>query len=481
MKRWILIPLMVTMLLGAGPSLAAAQEAPTATPIRQMQVEDGHFIALSPDGSMIAVAIQATALCVYDAATFAEMSCGSLERLDSGIRYEDIVWSPDSTKLAFAERSFVTAIDGDLWVMDAASGDIANLTDDGFAGSILGFDDASDTATFFIDVAPAWTPDSQYITFSRSGWNNGERTGNQIAQIAATGGDVEILTSVSADVPGIVYFGTGWSPDGQTFYFSLTDPDLSNPENGIWTYDAATGQTAQLTTGLDPDLGPLTMLQVSAAGNLLLAWYPMAYGQIRVDAPLLRLVDTTTGELSVPPLPAGVEPPRAGLTLATFSPSGTALLQVIDLGERKDQFWVTDLATGAQTMVLDDIESAFMETGLTPSWGANGNAAIAYSDGGVSVTTISGIGTAPVAIPQPTASPMLAAGTLAPGASATVAGLAPVFAAPDPNAVVVLMLAPNDTVQILGAPIENDFGVWYPVIDPDTQTIGYVQANRLGA
>jgi hypothetical protein len=60
--------------------------------------------------------------------------CSDLD--DRGISLEDrtVVWSPDSTTIAFSENAFVTFVDGDLWTMDATTGELVNLTDDGFDG-----------------------------------------------------------------------------------------------------------------------------------------------------------------------------------------------------------------------------------------------------------------------------------------------------------------------------------------------------------
>jgi len=70
-------------------------------------------------------------------------------------------------------------------------------------------------------------------------------------------------------------------------------------------------------------------------------------------------------------------------------------------------------------------------------------------------------------------------GAFAVGSEAQTTGATSIFAAPDANAIVVGFLAPNHLVQVLTAPTENRQGVWYPLFDPDSQLIGYVQASRL--
>ncbi len=487
MKRWMIVTLLMVSLLGAAGwgTPATAQEAPTAGPVQAFQVEDGDPIGLSPDGTMYAVVVDRTALCVYATETQEELSCANLDALRAGVRLEDVVWSPDGTRLAFSEDAFRYGEDGDLWVVDAPSGALTNVTDDGFEGSMLGFgDDAVEDPTYAIDVAPAWTPDGQFITFSRSPLVNGERQGNDLAQVPAAGGEVETLATIPDAEMGSVYLGTGWDPSGSTFYFSLTHLELDHPDNGIWTYDAATGELAPLALGEDTELGPLALLEVSATGDQLLAWYPVAYSLFEVREPLLRLVDTTTGALSTPEVPVPGESSFPGLAQATFSPDGQALLLLVSRESGRYQVWVSDRVGGSPQLLIPEIEDAVLAYHLMPSWGANGAVLLGNGTDGGYLFTIDGIGLSSipaVATPAPSGSPVAGAdGGFAEGSTAVAIGIAPMFAAPDPSAAVVLVLTPGADIQIIGELVQNDFGPWYPVVDPATQTIGYVQADRLG-
>lgn len=483
MKRWMIVTVLMVSLLGAAGwgAPANAQDVPAAGPVQAFEVEDGDPIGLSPDGTMYAASIARTSLCVYATETQEELTCGSVEHLQAGIRIEDVVWSPDSTRLSFAENAFRYGEDGDLWVMDAASGEVTNLTDDGFEGSLFSFGNDEEEPTYAIDVAPAWTPDGQFITFSRSPVVNGERQGNDLAQVPAAGGEVEILATIPDGEPGSVYFAMGWGPSGETLYFSLTHLDSDHPDNGIWTYDKATGEIAPFAFGHDPDLGPLALLRVSPAGDRLLVWYPMSAGHLDSTEPILHLVDTATGALSTPEMPVPEGVPFVSTTSAAFSPDGQALLMVHPVGNRLFQVWVTELASGEQQLLIDGLDDAWLELGVMPSWGANGAVLLGNGSHGGYLFMIEGIGlsgSSPASVPSPVASP--ANGTFVPGSEAVTTELTPIFAAPDPNATVVLLLVPNQTVQIVSEPVENEFGRWYPIIDPTTQTIGYVQEARLG-
>lgn len=133
------------------------------------------------------------------------------------------MWSPASTRIAFAENAFVYFRDGDIWVMDAESGDLIDLTDEGICGTlpILGASD-SDITEFLLDSSPAWSADSQTIVFSRTTWRDGEWRGNSIETIPPTDGEPELLTVTR----------------------------LSEPDNQVFVQDAPDGEPVKLGDGL---------------------------------------------------------------------------------------------------------------------------------------------------------------------------------------------------------------------------------------
>ena len=65
------------------------------------------------------------------------------------------------------------------------------------------------------------------------------------------------------------------------------------------------------------------------------------------------------------------------------------------------------------------------------------------------------------------------------GADAITTGIAPIYAGPDTESPMAVFLPPNHIVRVLADPVENDEGIWYPIFDPQSQIIGYIQANRL--
>ncbi len=485
MTRWISVAVLVLSLMGSAGWLmptTAASDTPVGGPVRSVDLPEGRAVSMSPDGRSLAVAVPPQdSLCVYDVATMTQVSCADLSVLNTMLRIEDVVWSPDSSRLAFSERTFVTFKDGDLWVMEAATGALTNVTDDNYRDAIgLLPDDAGD-AQFFADVSPAWTPDSQFITFSRSiavSGADGVRT-NVIAQVPAGGGEVETLATVS-ETPGVFYYRAQWSPDGQRFYYSVTYPDRDNPDSGIWVFEKATGQTSLLAVSDDPEFGPLVLREVSPAGDRLLAYYPAAvasFGYLNRSA--LRFVEPVSGALSPVPDPILESEVFEGTWIATFSPDGQYLLQAVGIDGSSRDFWVTNLSTGEATKVASGLEDAVpIEYGLSPVWGTDGTVFIARNVVGAYFFLIEGAGMSPVtSVVEGT--PVSKTSALAPGSTAITNGMTPVSAAPDANATVVNILVPNHVVEVLSQPVKNEQGAWYPILDPDTQIIGYVQASRL--
>jgi hypothetical protein len=168
--------------------------------------------------------------------------------------------------------------------------------------------------------------------------------------------------------------------------------------------------------------------------------------------------------------------------VATFSPDGRYLLQSAGISFSEIDYWVTELASGQSTEVASDLDAAApIELGLGPVWASDGTVFVARSLDGFDRFTVTGAGISTISQPDAIASatPEPAAGTFAEGADVVTTGIAPIFAGPDAEAPVVHFLPPNQIVHILGAAVENEEGTWYPIFDPQTQIIGYVQADRL--
>jgi TolB protein len=170
--------------------------------------------AWSPDGSKIAFACSVE-ICVMNA------DGSAIVQRTTGMRAEAPAWSPDGARIAF--HADPTNTNWDIYVIDAAGGNIVRLT--------------ADPAT---DGFPDWSPDGSKIAFRR-----------------IVSGISQILV-MNADGTGVVQLTSGqrgstpaWSPDGSKIAF---DSDRTG-RGEIYLMNADGSGLVQVTTagGVNPD------------------------------------------------------------------------------------------------------------------------------------------------------------------------------------------------------------------------------------
>lgn len=364
----------------AGTSVAAPAGGGrfVVTAQRTIELPDSRIISMSPDGAWLAIArpalgYQRGQLCVVAVATLADRACADLSGLGAGIRLEDVTWSPDGSHLAFGENALVTLKDGDLWLMDAATGGLTNLDDDGFDGSIpLTGVPAGTTIT--VPTSPAFSPDGATIAFSRTTFG-ADGISNTIASVPAAGGPVTDLRTV-ADQPGIAYFGIGWAPDGKQLYYSIQHQEKRDLGNGVWVMDAD-GSDARLLVGRYQDSYGPTVLQVSPDGSALLLQDPDAMGRFDGQLPVYAVADAASGR-PVPLLPPGEHDlPVPLVGWAGFSPDGSALMLLLRGSDPDLQAWIREDPLGAspvdEPLLPDGLAAAGpIDRGIAPTWATNG-------------------------------------------------------------------------------------------------------------
>src|SRR5688500_18966813 len=97
---------------------------------------------LSPDGQRI-LHIDGATFCLLTAAG-EEEACYTLSE-QTGLHpaqvtpdHDTVVWSPDSRFAAYTTEGWARGHDMDIWLFAANTGQLTNLTDDGYDGSIFG-------------------------------------------------------------------------------------------------------------------------------------------------------------------------------------------------------------------------------------------------------------------------------------------------------------------------------------------------------
>ncbi len=481
LSRMLFVVLLLSLSTLSGSSAATAAE-PVLLDQREIELPEMRLLSLSPDGSAIAAAtFNLDQLCVYETESLLERACADLSPLEAGLRMEDVVWSPDSSMLALAEQAFVRFIDGDLWVMDATTGDLTNLTDDGVNARIPLLDAAEvDFTELFIDVSPTWLPDSSGVTFSRSTWREGEWLGNTIETVSVTGGEPELLTTVSLNVPGVVYFGMRWTADANRLFYSVYFVDNSNPDNGIWSINA-NGTDARQLLGSDPDFGPPIVAGLSPLGETMLAYYPLAAGNFSTpERPLYAVVNLPSGETTPIEVRSSDLPDYVFARPVVLSPDGTMLVYAGRLTSPDFLIYARTLADSAETLLIPEgLPGASPATLTSPlSWSNDGHllllsapdrGTILHIQGGTDFTPIT---STPEATPvsSPEATPIDTGATVIVNDNDV-----PLRSAPATDAQTVAILSAGAEVTVVGPPVDADGHTWVPVTDPETGTIGYIR------
>jgi dipeptidyl aminopeptidase/acylaminoacyl peptidase len=339
----------------AGSTSAAAIDL-RATELRQPTF-DGWPLSLSPDGRRLAVA-RPSKLCLLDAATLAEEHCVDMAP-KTGIDMETLAWSPDGRRLAFTEEAPRFLIDSDLWVLDAETGQLTDLTDDGIAGLNSALKPGA-----LLDLAPAWSPDGSKIAFARS--VSGAFDSSALYVIDANGGDPRHLTGIAAELFA-VEAGVRWAPDGKTIYYSVRVHQSAQGFNGVWRVGVDGRNASRLFDARDARQGSPYLAELSARGTALLLYPDAVFGPIDF-VPLFAVADLTT--LRVSDIVPVDSTPLGTIAVATFSPDGSLLL----LGDGNGRILVRDAASGDQRVLVEELDLLLIprDFGGGMDWATNG-------------------------------------------------------------------------------------------------------------
>lgn len=408
---------LLVLLLLSGTTLAAAQDAVTATDVYPLSLSSGVGARIfpSPDAQLVA----------YDSSIRLNshvdryLTISSVEQGDEPAYYDEpedlprgfeaaadsvyvpFAWSPDGGRLAVTSQPLVTLTDTDLWIFDVANEAWSNLADDGYSGSITASGGQTPASGTIIDVQPAWSPDGARIATERTVIGDDGTFGQaQLTLIDAETGEATAL----APLPGTSSTGAttalSWSPDGAMLAFTLlhrtqdTGPDADN--DGLWLVDSSTGDLRQLATLAQVEValhGVVAELAMASVGPVV--WSPdstrlLLWAGNTANAPIQVypfIVDVDSGEIVPVPIPEHPRDTAAARGLrplqAAWSPDGTALV-MFTFGLHPDEDSTSldpsapsvrgavrhvDLDTNTSTLI------GYLPLGVTPlyyaAWGAN--------------------------------------------------------------------------------------------------------------
>jgi dipeptidyl aminopeptidase/acylaminoacyl peptidase len=338
----------------------------------------------------------ADAFCVLAANTLTERLCMDLAGFDAGLRPEGVVWSPDSRRIAFDEDIARTMRDGDLWVLDVATGEATHLTDDGYRGALPTAETNSGTDVY-LDTNPAWSPDGTALVFARTVWQR-DAAPTPIVRVGIADGRETTLLSLG-DRDGAMFVKPLWSSDGRRIVYSEVLPDEGDRRNGVWEF-GVDGQGWRQITGADPASGPPVLAELSAGGDLALVHYPQPLD--RWDGSPWAILDLATGAVTPLGTLAGGEATAAASDVtatvgASFSPDGRSILIVSWVGDVGAL--LVEAVGGEVTPLLGGIPAAEpVRPAGGNTWATNGTIFVPTGDGDGLLVELAGVAPAtPVA------------------------------------------------------------------------------------
>ena len=489
--------------MAALPMSAWAAEQAPETGISRISVPNGEIVGVSPDGRWLLAehplppeggdvgiirAFQSDTddgpdqpdpdepkLCVYAFDSLVPRSCTAPDVLEDGpgrLVVDDVSWAPDGSSLVFSEGSPVTGRDGDLWSLDAASGTLANLTDDGFAGN-LPFGEQTATPVF-VDTQPAFSPDGASIAFVRSGRSADAPFVTGIALFDLATGEVGMLPELPDDPIHTITGNLGWAPDGTWIWF--TTAGIDETAIGLWSAGVDGSEPERITAPAADRGEDLWLLEVDPAGEFALVAFPQAMN--RLQPPFFGLIDLATGDAV--PFEQSTDIDAGFVYAATFAPDGRlVLLERVPGGDQsEDDVRLLSRESGADQ--VDVLAGGLPEASIRPFQSGLAvlpDGRIAYPsprDDDIIPWTVVSFGEQSAVAP-------LSGSTFATGTAVVTTVETPLRATPSADGLTVLVLPAGARLVIVDTAVEIDGIVWWPVREPESGALGYIpQAYLVG-
>lgn len=339
---------------------------------REITVDRGRILSLSPDGQWLVV-LDLPELCILAADSMDEELCINYEEHMTSLAESTLAWSPDSTRLVFCEDAVRFLHDSDLWLLEVKTGELRNLTDDGYEGGLLG---AIKDGSLMLDYAPAWSPDGSQLVFARSELDEGEYQGTSLYIMDAKGGEPERLVRVSREEPLVVWYGLYWSARPERVSYSVAYRDPEDRDSGLWVVNRDGRDDEQILEPDDVELGPPFLMGVSEGENLGLIWYYRAAGRMvaQPNVSLYALVDLKTGKTEPLKEAKSDEIEFVAIANATLSPDGSKVAYVYHDLEKMAYLVVRDVTGGEENILLETDELTLggsINIGLGLDWALN--------------------------------------------------------------------------------------------------------------
>lgn len=388
MRRLMTAASVLFLMLGSIVPMATTAQTPEATPaaagdgwhvVGQRPItppgQYDHFLSMSPDGKWLVGLGDKRQVCIWAIATLAPQCVE--EDLTSGraaspeeqaahvanVHPESVVWSPDSSRVAFAFDGDGAPVDSDIWVFEAESGELTDLTDDGYSGPFPpeGFgvgevgSDVPESLTF--DTSPAWSPDGQQIAFARTTLDTRGDVDVALYRVGLDGGEPVRIATMPAPPESpysgpLLLAGLRWTPDGRQVAVAVRWGD--DATDGLWLAPVAGGEPQRIVTGAESGSIPGPVLTAVSSRGHAVVYSALEQGKVDGES-FFYLVDLRSGnvELILSRLQPGAVP-----LWASFSPDGSWLIYSVRAAMRgtiQPQIVIRNLESGTETTLLEDL------------------------------------------------------------------------------------------------------------------------------
>lgn len=488
MRRWMAAVMIATVIAGWAYPARAVESI-------EIGVDGGAVRSVSPDGRVFAAsfplpseggsrtgAIRAfqddgtpeadadsPRVCFFEVVGGAELSCADFSEIDGwagGTIAESFSWSTDGSRVVFGiSQALRLFVDSDLWMIDVRTGELTNLTDEGFDGPLAIGGDLPAGTVVNVDVAPAFSGTGDRVAFTRWTVDGGDANPMEIAILDLKGGEVEVITRLSDD--GFAVGPPIWTADDTRLLFSIRDDGTAS---GVYQVDVG-GSTPALVVGADVEYGAPLLVGTDASGDTLLVLYYETL-QRRFDT-VYAVVELDPSESTVVG-PAMIVDDKQPYYMAALSPDGesVALMQMIPDREEPSGVFAIARADGSEQEILltDGPDFVFTSNLAAMDW---------TTGGGVVIPAPGASQAAPWTVIFPEdMSISIPVTPVAGGSMVTVNDDGVVVrAAPNREAIAVMTVDRGTVLDVTGDAVEADGLTWWPVRDPDTLTVGWVRAE----
>lgn len=401
-RRVLAFVLAMALVISFQPAIASTGGGPNwhITDPQALNI-DGTPLALSPDGAWIAGTGPDDDFCVWDVESL-EPACDG--RRLSPIIPHSVVWSPDSTAVAFSLDAPGSFVDSDVYIFETDVGTLVNLTEDdpeGTGADTIGRDwDAPEVP---IDLFSSWSPDSQQVVFARTVWGSSDLAtewGNidpatTLMTIDRFGGEPEELHSIEPPEPMIVNGPMSWQ-ENDSILFGITKSNVDDDQNGIWKVSPE-GTPTQILSGHQNADVPLPMIVDMTLDGSMASVVSLANAEV-TSSPggTYFMLDVDQNEvipfeemLGLPSDP--VQDKNGGFLIAApvFSPDDDAIAFVARTHDGRVSISVFSMGSGTTTEIytFDETRTGQEDSGSEPfiSWGSDSLLAMTH-DGTILLT-----------------------------------------------------------------------------------------------